>query len=109
MRNPIVRMTIYNRVGQAITHLNTTFHPQRIDELPASGAICCRIERLPLSPGTYRVNASLNDYSGILDHLESIMTFDVDVGNYYKTTHPSSFINDVCLLDHTWVVDTAGA
>ncbi len=104
LRAPVLKMTIYNRISQAVTHLNTTFHHEKIEELPASGLIFCHVDRLPLAPGTYRVNAALADSSGLLDHLDSVMTFVVDVGNYYRTDHPPTFHGDVCLVDHSWTM-----
>jgi homopolymeric O-antigen transport system ATP-binding protein len=107
LRDPIVRMTIYSRLGQPIFHLNTTYHPVKVVELPARGTVRCRIERLPLTAGAYRVDASLFDETGKLDHIPSIMAFEVGPGNYYRTTHPPFCITGAGLIEHGWEFDQA--
>jgi hypothetical protein len=102
MRDPILRMTIQSRMGQPILHLNTTFHPIKLHELPAQGTVRCRIERLPLTTGAYRVDASLFDETGLLDFIPSVLAFEVGPGNYYRTAHQPFYFPGVGLIEHSW-------
>jgi lipopolysaccharide transport system ATP-binding protein len=108
MREPILRMTILSRIGQPMIHLNTTFHPVKLNELPAQGTVRCRVERLPLTTGAYRVDASIFDETGLLDYVPSVMAFEVGPGNYYRTPHQPFYFPGVALIEHTWAFD-AGA
>ncbi|HYP19996.1 MAG TPA: ABC transporter ATP-binding protein, partial [Chloroflexia bacterium] len=66
---PKLKFTIYNRVGQPLTHFDSTLTNDSIEMLPAQGLIGCRLRRLPLSPGLYRLNVSLSDSGDILDYV----------------------------------------
>jgi lipopolysaccharide transport system ATP-binding protein len=105
--NPVFKFTIYNSLGQALVHFNSMSAEQPIAELREEGVIRCHLERLPLTPGNYRINAGIADSEGVQDHVDGAMTFDVSSGDYYQVGHVVPHLNGVCLVDHQWTLAEA--
>lgn len=105
--NPIFKFTVYNHLGQAIVHFNSLSSAQPVTELREEGVIRCHLERLPLAPGNYRINAGISDSEGVQDHVDGVMTFDVESGDFYQVGHVVPYLNGVCLIDHEWSLEGA--
>ena len=61
-------------------------------QLSSLGTVTCRIPRLPLNRGRYRIAAAIQDATGTtLDHVSNAGAFDVDASQFYPTgRHPES-------------------
>lgn len=104
LRSPVFLCTIYNRLSQPLMHVRSTYRKESFKELPAQGTVRCRLDRLPLSPGSYRINVSIKDAEGVLAHVESAVTFSVEAGDYFNIGYVVDYVPETCLVDHQWTV-----
>lgn len=80
--------------------------------LPPSGAFICRLPRLPLPPGSYRLDYIIRNQghgSTVLDELEAAISIHIEGGDYFGTGRIPSAHEGVCLVDGQWrmAVDAA--
>jgi len=102
LSKPIFKFTVYNSIGQPLVHFDsslveTSFHP-----FPRKGYVGCRVQRLPLARGTYRLNVSLEDNGQLLDHVTGAYTLTVADGDFYGTGRNIAGLKEVCLADQEW-------
>jgi hypothetical protein len=76
-----IRLTFYDQRGVAIFYLDSKL-PGPNDERSEApvNKIVCRLERMPLLAGSYRVNAALYDGRTKQDHVEGVLNFEVHPG-----------------------------
>jgi len=86
--------------------LCTTRMTERGDfrDLPPFGTIVCRVSRLPLIPGEYRVRVFLKDDEGLADDLNGVAAFVVkEAGDSGLVVIPSRAWGNI-VVPHTWDV-----
>lgn len=95
-------LTIYNRIGVAITHCNVDASGHRFRVKKGKGLISCHISKLPLPIGSYRIAIAAYDDLGLLDWIPSACTFDVLTSNYFKSSYMPSTQYCAVFVDHRW-------
>jgi len=95
------RMTIYNQSGVPVTHFSSRLQGQSPPVSP-TGVFRCRIARLPLPPGRYRVAAALLDGGAVCDHLPNILTFDIEGSIFFSKGGTPDARYATVLMDHDW-------
>jgi lipopolysaccharide transport system ATP-binding protein len=102
LRRPVFKATVYNSVGQPLFQFDSSLVDAPFYRMPQLGTVCCRLQRLPLSRGKYRMNVSLEDEGVALDHVISAFTFAVEEGDYYGNGRNVAGLSEVCLIDQNW-------
>jgi len=70
--------TIYDQQSNPITHFTTrNVSVDREDRASGTTRFSCDVGQFLLVPGRYRVNVAIQSDEGLLDHIESVMSFDV--------------------------------
>lgn len=71
-------------------------------ELPPHCSFVCRVRRLPLMPGNYRLSFLLTGPHGVVDSLSNAAELMVEAGAYYETGILPSSMTSLCLVDGRW-------
>lgn len=100
-------LSIYDRLGRKMLHCDTTYsYPrQGIDSLPQKGVVKCRIPKLPLVEGEYRLNILIHDESDYEDHIVGAAKLVVGKGDFYGTGKIPPTEYSPFLVDHTWEIE----
>jgi lipopolysaccharide transport system ATP-binding protein len=103
-----VQIFITTHLGAPVfTHANWLNH-EGFGDLPASGIFVCRIPRLPLPPGHYRVGFRLQAvHRGRepIDAIESALELHVESGDFFRTGRMPPPHAGVALVDAEWRLD----
>lgn len=98
--NVAFRIQIFNSLGQLVSTLNN-YHTNSFFSISSNGSVICRINKLPLLSGEYRIDIRVQ-HDGILsDEIESALSFVVEDGDYYGTGKTPSNKQGV-LINHEW-------
>ncbi|HLH30339.1 MAG TPA: ABC transporter ATP-binding protein [Terriglobia bacterium] len=83
LRNVHISMGIYTPFGQAAAYLSNELVGKFFEEAPREGVFECRIDKLPLIPGTYSVNVFCTVNGVIADYVKDAARFTVQDGDFY--------------------------
>jgi lipopolysaccharide transport system ATP-binding protein len=97
-----IGLTISTQQGVSISHLNTNYRAIAIDSPGASGRVFCRLPRLPLVPGRYRVAVAVAADNGTADWIPNVLSFDVAASVFFETGKTPNPSGSVCMIDHDW-------
>lgn len=78
---------------------------QSFGGIPAQGEFVCRVPKLPLQLGHYRVGFRLSpDPRGVdvLDAMDHALDFHVEAGDFYGTGKLPKHSDGMCLVDGSW-------
>lgn len=89
-----------HRIASCRSH-DTYLGPIRVEE---SGRVMCRIPRLPLAPGTYKLSIGCNTEAGFSDGVDDAVTIDVVGGGFYPSGSVPNRAHGEVLFDHEWEV-----
>ncbi|RLA94639.1 MAG: hypothetical protein DRG83_19490, partial [Deltaproteobacteria bacterium] len=95
----------YNYIGQPLLHFDSEVSGTLFYDLPPVGSVRCWLGPLPLSPGLYRVNVSINNHGELADHINDALVFQVIEGDFYGTGRSPEGLSGICLIHHTWSSD----
>lgn len=100
--HPMFLFSIYNNLGTNLAHMTTETAGElsRIDK--GTGGIECKLPRLPLPAGRYRMTVVVRCDHGLADRVEAAAIFDVQEGCFYKGTHATWRGWGSLLVDHVW-------
>jgi lipopolysaccharide transport system ATP-binding protein len=90
-----------NHFGVAVTHMDTSIagFPLR---LGARGVVSCRIPRLPLPRGEYRVAAVLKYQNRVTDDIPNALAFTVESSVFFPTGRVPKIEHAASLVAHEW-------
>ena len=96
-------ITVFNHLGEAATQLDTWLYDNDPIALAEEGALSVHIPNLPLPPGDYRVQVSVNpDHGGPADLLPNALVFSVETSVFYPTMNVPGIQNCTVLVEHAW-------
>ncbi|MDH3347170.1 MAG: ABC transporter ATP-binding protein [Desulfobulbaceae bacterium] len=96
-----VVMTIFNHLGVAVANLNTRVVGVALP-LKERGRFSCKIPRLPLPFGDYRIAIALQLNGTNVDLMPNVLAFGVTVSKFYKTGLSPDIQYSSALMDHEW-------
>ena len=101
VRSAAIAFTIYDQFGAALTTVNLdltgfTFRPKE------RGAIACRVGRLPLLPGSYRINVRVHVGGTLADRVRDAAAFSVDTSVFFPNGRVPPSRVAAFMLDHEW-------
>lgn len=101
-KRPKMIANIYDARGRSVTAISTMFTGPDLGIMGAEGRLTCRLPRLPLLPGRYRVALALHVDGVNTDTLKSAVTFEVASSTFFSTgTVPPDDMASF-LVDHQW-------
>ena len=110
MRNVDIWVRITDSWGNPLLTCITSFVEERFETLPSEADVTCKIPRLPLGPGEYRIDLRAMVEGKEADFVESAGKFTVHAGDFFGTWRVSeSHKHGPFLVDHNWtVVESSG-
>ena len=94
--------TIFNHAGTAVTHCNVDAVGQRFRIETGKGQVVCRIPKLPLPIGQYKIAVLAQDHICELDRVPTACVFDVETSDFFSTTYTPSLETSAVLIEHDW-------
>jgi len=95
-------LTIFNHVGVAVTHCNMDAEGKRFRVPAGRGHVTCRIPKLPLPHGQYKISAVAADHIERLDSVPTACAFDVESSDFYTTAFMPAIEHSTALVEHSW-------
>jgi lipopolysaccharide transport system ATP-binding protein len=99
---PVFLLSIFNSLGVQLVHTNTNMAGYPVRLAAERGSLECKIPRLPLPPGRYRVNVAVRGENGCADRIECAALFEVMEGRFFNSSDTSWYGWGGCLVDHVW-------
>ena len=105
-----VMLAIANHLGITVSHLNTQIAGFTI-EPGSTGVVSCRVPKLPLPQGEYRVVAVVKHQGQTTDHIPNALAFSVESSVFFPTGRVPRIEHGASLMAHEWGhrIDSAGA
>jgi lipopolysaccharide transport system ATP-binding protein len=93
----------YNSVGVPLLHCNSWHIGTEFARLSNRGEVVCRIPKLPLPAGTYRLNVAIQEkLADTADHVEAAAMLHVLDGDFFGTGRVPPSTVGACLVEHSW-------
>ncbi|MEN6384981.1 MAG: ABC transporter ATP-binding protein [Phycisphaerales bacterium] len=97
-------MTIFNQMGIAVTCFNVDAMGKCFNFPGGRGRVVCRIPKLPLPLGQYKIAVAASDDLGELDWIPTACIFNVHTSNFFDTSFSPSMRYSTALVEHSWEV-----
>jgi lipopolysaccharide transport system ATP-binding protein len=97
-----VMLNIYNESGVAVAAAHTQLTHPEMPPLSRRGRLRCRMRRLPLTTGSYRVAVALQVGGETADYLPRAATLEVVASVFYPTGTALDSKKAAFHLDHDW-------
>jgi hypothetical protein len=101
-RHVSVVLNIYNESGAPVTAAHTSLTRPDLPPLARSGTLRCRLRRVPLTTGSYRVAIALQIDGETADYLPRAASLEVAASVFYATGKAVDSRKAAFLLDHEW-------
>lgn len=101
-------MTIFNQMGIAVTCFNVDSIGRYFNLPDGTGRVICRIPKLPLPLGQYKISIAASDDIGELDWVPTACIFNVHTSNFYDTSFSPSMRYSTALVEHRWTLSKTG-
>ena len=96
-------LALFNSRGQFVTVLNSQMANKKFVDMPSDGKIYCFIPKTPFMSGKYYLKSTLHINGILSDQIENALTFEIKVGDYYKTGIPNDYGNQGVYIQQYWV------
>jgi lipopolysaccharide transport system ATP-binding protein len=103
--NPVINLIIKNNLQFPVVNLLSRIACNGVIQLKEEGFIICHIPKLPLMAGRYSIDLLMKFDFEFTDHVEDIVTIDVEKGDFYGTGKIIESMRDGVLVYHTWQID----
>jgi lipopolysaccharide transport system ATP-binding protein len=97
-----LNVAIINHLGIAVTHFSTRVAGFVVVGLGPTGIWTCRIPKLPLPPGEYRVAVSVSYLDQNTDQIPNALAFSVDSSIFFPTGRVPKINYGAALVEHAW-------
>lgn len=101
-RHPKLVANLYDSQARPVTSFSTGLTAPLFPPLGRSGRFRCRLPRLPLMPGTYRVALNLEADGEVMDTLKAAVMFEVASTVFHSTGASPTASQAAFLIDHAW-------
>jgi lipopolysaccharide transport system ATP-binding protein len=99
-------ISIYDQENRFITVLNNTMSNFHFKEIPSNGTMRCKLEKLPLTFGSFNTSFSLNANGILMDRIENAFSFSVLEGDYYNSNFSNCHSRTGVYIKQSWEIDT---
>jgi lipopolysaccharide transport system ATP-binding protein len=107
VRNVSFAIQVNTLLGEVILHLYTRTAGISISEVPATGAVHCRVPRCPLPSGQYTITLWADRSGDPLDWIQRACELTVREGDFYGSGQTQPSTHQSVLVDHDWSVNAA--
>jgi lipopolysaccharide transport system ATP-binding protein len=97
-------LTLYSQAGIAVTHCSVDACGARPHVPKGRGRVVCRIPKLPLPYGRYRLVIAASDEVGIMDLIPTACLFDVETSSFFTRHFVPPAECSTVLVEHSWQV-----
>ena len=104
-----VVLTIFDELGRPLTTVANDLNGSTLDFEEGVQELRCKIPRLCLAEGSYRVLASVRKDGAVIDTVPSALNFDVVGSVFFSGTRAPSRQFSPIYMDHEWLVESAAA
>jgi lipopolysaccharide transport system ATP-binding protein len=103
-----IAFALYDYLGYQITDLSNSYILERnFVEVGSKITVRCHLPSLALNDGTYRYNVYCSMDKEVMDGVEYVGYFQVDVGNYYGTGKLPDKSQGAILFNQNWEITCA--
>jgi lipopolysaccharide transport system ATP-binding protein len=97
-------LTLYSHAGIAVTHCSVDACGARPHVPKGRGRVVCRIPKLPLPYGRYRLAIAAADETETMDLIPTACVFSVETSNFFPRPFMPPAESSTVLLEHSWQV-----
>jgi homopolymeric O-antigen transport system ATP-binding protein len=104
-----VQIFITTHLGAPVFTQGNLWTGQTFGEIPVAAVFSCRIPKLPLPPGHYRVGFRVTgDHRDrdVLDAMDHALDFSVDTGDFFGSGKLPPLKGGTCLVSGEWKIQT---
>ena len=105
-----IYLTVKNQFDISLFRHGNLFTGDQFGEtLPESGALVCRLRKLPLPAGSYRLDYMIRTQahgSVVIDQLDAAIDLHVEGGDFFGTGRSPSTHEGLCLVEGDWRLDS---
>lgn len=101
----VMSIGFYHFLGQPLFLCRSDLQGTELNDLPPNGSIFCRIPRLPLPPGEFRVNLHVEVNGMVSDWVRDACTVTVVEGDFYGSGRLPPRSRGDLLVEHYWSTD----
>jgi homopolymeric O-antigen transport system ATP-binding protein len=104
LRNVHISVGVFTSLGEGAAYLSNDLVGKQLEDLPANGALVCRVDKLPLLPGSYSVNLYCTVNGVLADWVVDAARFDVGSGDFFGTGRLPPPGYGMLAVPHVWEV-----
>jgi lipopolysaccharide transport system ATP-binding protein len=98
-------LTIFNQKMVPVTHCHVQASGEAFFVPKGIGQVVCRIHRLPLPRGSYKIGVGAADDHGDLDLVPSACYFNIEASTFFPTTFAPPTEYCAVLVDQAWTLE----
>lgn len=95
-------LTIFNQMGIAVTNCTVEASGQTFNIPQGKGSIVCRLPKLPLPLGQYKIAVAAQDDISVLDEIHTACIFSVQASTFFETSYTPPMRYSTALVEHHW-------
>ena len=96
---------IFNQENQFLTVLHNHMSNELFENAPPSGTVFCRIPRMPLMSGVYKMDVSVFVNGAVADNIKDALKIDIVESDYYGSGKIFSNKRQGIYIDQSWEID----
>jgi lipopolysaccharide transport system ATP-binding protein len=109
----VAEITVSTNLGSAVFRQGNWLAGNHFGDLPDRGAFVCRVPRLPLPVGQFRIGfriaAEVRGRINPFDAIAAAADLHVEAGDFFGTGKLPPLKAGVCLVEGTWRLESAPA
>lgn len=102
LSHPKLLVNLYNDQGIPVSSVSTELTNPHLSPLHPAGRFSCRLPRLPLLPGRYRVAVAVQADGQSADYLPAALVFEVATSKFFESGRVPRSDVAAFMLDHAW-------
>ncbi len=109
LRDLHVSIAVHGALDDQLFHLSTATVGGDYTSAPAAGTVQCRLPRVPLQPGRYRITVFATVQHDIADWVQHAGVMEVEAGDFFGNGRLPPADQGPMLVDHAWTLHGAVA
>ena len=102
-KNVVISIAFFDIFGRPLFLCRSDIQGTEFDKIPQKGSVFCRIPKLPLPPGDYRINLHAEVNGVVADWLIDAYKLSIIEGDYFGSGRLPSRGRGGLLVDHYWL------
>ncbi len=97
---------IYDDAHQKLLQLGQQYTQPEGARAASEGCIRCRIPRIPLMAGRYKLNAALHVRGALVSHVQDAFWFEIEPGNFFGSGFLPNPVETRFLVNQHWQIES---